>query len=233
MPTFLTETFGPGPAVPPLTLVLRAIIALALGGVIVFVYRKSRSPIEQTPSFPATLLLMTVLIDIVTQVIGGNTARAFSLVGVLSIVRFRTVVRDTLDTVFVIFAVTVGMAVGAGEILVGLIGIAVVGLALLLVKSAPRNLGGNVPAYVLTVRAGIDHDVSAALDPVLDSHLVDRRLLSICSAKKGTAIDRAFEIHIKRHQDPDALVRAVCLIDGVMSADLTSPDTPTQAVAEH
>jgi len=233
MPAFLTQTLGDGPAIGPLTLLLRALFALVLGGVIVFIYRKSRSPSEQTPSFPPTLLLMTVLIDMVTQVVGGNLARGFSLVGVLSIVRFRTVVRDTLDTVFVIFAVTVGMAVGADEMWVAVIGIAVVGLALLLMKSAPRKLGGSVPSYVLTVRAGIGQDVSAALDPVFDTHLVHRRLLSICSAKKGTAIDRAFEIHIKRHQDPDALVRAVCLIDGVMSADLTSPDTPTQATAEH
>ena len=51
----------------------------------------------------------------VTQVIGDNVARAFSLVGALSIVRFRTVVRDTQDTAYVIFAVAVGMAVGAGH----------------------------------------------------------------------------------------------------------------------
>jgi hypothetical protein len=233
MPAFLTQTLGDGPAILPLTLLLRALFALVLGGVIVFVYRRSRKPIEQTPSFPATLLLMTVLIDIVTQVVGQNLARGFSLVGVLSIVRFRTVVRDTLDTVFVIFAVTVGMAVGADEMWVAVIGIAVVALALLLMKTAPRNLGGTVPSYVLTVRAAIGQDVSSVLDPVLDTHLIDRRLLSICSAKKGAAIDRAFEVHIKRHQDPDALVRAVCLIEGVMSADLTSPDMPDHATAEH
>jgi hypothetical protein len=229
MPDFLTQTLGNGPAILPLTLLLRALFALVLGGVIVFVYRKSRLPIEQTPSFATTLLLLTVLIDIVTQVIGGNIARSFSLLGVLGIVRFRTVVRDTLDTVFVIFAVTIGMAVGADERWVAVIGIAVVGSALLLVKSAPRHLGGTVPSYVLTVRAAIGQDVSSALDPVLDTHLVDRRLLSICSAKKGAAIDRAFEVHIKRAQNPDALVRAVCSIEGVMSADLTSPDMPATA----
>jgi len=63
----------------------------------------------------------------VTQVIGDNVARAFSLVGALSIVRFRTVVRDTQDTAYVIFAVVVGMAVGANDLWVSLIGIGVVG----------------------------------------------------------------------------------------------------------
>jgi hypothetical protein len=233
LPDFLTRTLGEGPAILPLTLLIRALFALVLGGVVVFVYRKSRSPIEQTPSFPPTLLLMTVLIAIVTQVIGNNSARAFSLVGVLSIVRFRTVVRDTLDTVFVIFAVTVGMAVGADEEWVAMIGIAVVGIALLLVKSSPHNLGGTEPAYVLTVRAGMGQDVATALDPILDSHLLDKRLLSICSAKHGSAIDRAFEVHIKSSQDPDALIRAVCLIDGVLSADLTSPNGGDRPANDH
>jgi hypothetical protein len=233
MPDFLTQTLGSGPAILPLTLLVRALFALLLGGVVVLVYRKSRSPIEQTPSFPPTLLLMTVLIAVVTQVIGNNSARAFSLVGVLSIVRFRTVVRDTLDTVFVIFAVTIGMAVGADELWVAVIGIGVVILALTIVKTAPGNLGGTVPSFLLTVRAGIGQEVAGALDPVLDTHLLDRRLLSICSAKHGSAIDRSFEVHIKTTHDPDALVRAVCQIEGVMSADLTSPQMPDHPPAEH
>lgn len=233
MPDFLTRALGSGPAIMPLALLLRALFALVLGGVVVLVYRRSRSPIEQTPSFPPTLLLMTVLIDIVTQVIGENSARAFSLVGVLSIVRFRTVVRDTLDTVFVIFAVTVGMAVGADEEWIAVVGIAVVIIALIMVKTAPHNLGGTMPSYLLTVRVSMGQDVSAQLDPLLDTHLLDRRLLSICSAKHGAAIDRSFDVHIRRDQDPDSLIRAICLIEGVVSADLTSPNSGDHPPTEH
>ena len=68
---------------------------------------------DEAESFTVTLVLLTILIAMVTQVIGDNVARAFSLVGALSIVRFRTVVRDTQDTAYVIFAVAVGMAVGS------------------------------------------------------------------------------------------------------------------------
>jgi hypothetical protein len=71
---------------------------------------------EQPPGhgFIPTLVLLTVLIALVTKVIGNNSARAFSLVGTLALFRFRTVVEDTRDTAFVIFAVVIGMAVGAG-----------------------------------------------------------------------------------------------------------------------
>ena len=69
---------------------------------------------EETATLPTTLVLLTIVIAMVTLVIGNNMARAFGLVGALSIVRFRTVVEDTRDTAFVIFAVVVGMAIGAG-----------------------------------------------------------------------------------------------------------------------
>ena len=82
-------------------------------------------------------MLLAVLIAMVTQVIGDSVARAFSLVGALSIVRFRTVVRDTQDTAFVIFAVVVGMAVGARDPWVALIGLAIVGAAAFVM--APRS----------------------------------------------------------------------------------------------
>ncbi len=104
-----------GIAPPPLVIFLRLVTAMVLGGVVVFVYRRTRASNDTTPSFAVTLVLLTILIAVVTQVIGDNVARAFSLVGALSIVRFRTVVRDTQDTAYVIFAVAVGMAVGAGH----------------------------------------------------------------------------------------------------------------------
>src|SRR5207253_3672573 len=90
-------------------------VALALGCLVAWIYRRTRQGNEVAASFPVTLVLLSVLIAMVTQVIGDNVARAFSLVGALSIVRFRTVVRDTQDTAFVIFAVVVGMAIGAAH----------------------------------------------------------------------------------------------------------------------
>ena len=102
-------------------------MALVLGRLVAAVYNLTRPPTEQTPSFPATLVLLAVLIAMVTQVIGDNIARAFSLVGALSIVRFRTVVRDTQDTAFVIFAVVIGMAVGGNNLPVAITGLVIVG----------------------------------------------------------------------------------------------------------
>src|SRR5262245_28577995 len=151
MPDFLTSAIAAGPAISWAHVAVRLLLALVLGRVVAQVYEWSRLPNERTPSFPATLVLLAVLIAMVTQVIGDNVARAFSLVGALSIVRFRTVVRDTEDTAFVIFAVIVGMAVGGNNLPVALTGIAVVAAAAFWMK--PKRMNGSAGAdYILNLR---------------------------------------------------------------------------------
>src|SRR6187549_3416667 len=105
----------------PVAVLLRLLAALGLGSVVAWIHTRTSKGAEMGASFPATLVLLAVLIAMVTQVIGDNVARA------LSIVRFRTVVRDTRDTAFVIFAVVVGMAAGAQNFWVGGLGLAVGG----------------------------------------------------------------------------------------------------------
>src|SRR5436190_5062072 len=121
---------------PDWELVGQHLIVAFIGGLLVAgIYRGTRAPSHRNPSFPATLVLLSILIAMVTQVIGDSVAKAFSLVGALSIVRFRTVVRDTQDTAFVIFAVVVGMAAGAGAYAIAAVGLAVGGLAAVIVRT--------------------------------------------------------------------------------------------------
>src|SRR6476659_918673 len=124
----------------PLAVFLRLILAMVLGGIVAAVYRRTRYASQTPSSFTVTLVLLSVLIAMVTQVIGDNVARAFSLVGALSIVRFRTVVRDTQDTAYVIFAVAIGMAIGANHPAVALCGLTVVGGAALLLRKRSMAL---------------------------------------------------------------------------------------------
>src|SRR5512139_2571577 len=108
--------FVNGSQISATEILIRLCVAAVFGGLVALVYRRSRNEIDITPTFPPTLVLLSILIAMVTEVIGDNVARAFSLVGALAIVRFRTVVRDTEDTAYVIFAVVIGMAVGANNL---------------------------------------------------------------------------------------------------------------------
>ena len=202
--------------------VLRLLASLVLGGVVAFIYRRARS--ESASSFTATLVLLSILIAMVTQVIGDNVARAFSLVGALSIVRFRTVVRDTQDTAYVIFAVAVGMAVGASNLWVALAGIAVVAIAAFAMKgqapSPAEEAGPEQPPFQLQVRIGLGHDANKLLGPTLDRYLRVRRFVAIETVKQGAATEICYSAAM--HQDDLAheLVTTLNRLDGVQSVTL-------------
>ena len=207
---------------PVEVIVLRLVVAMLFGGAVALVYRKTRR--VPASSFTSTLVLLAILIAMVTQVIGDNVARAFSLVGALSIVRFRTVVRDTQDTAYVIGAVAVGMAVGAGHLWVAVAGISVVAVAAYAMREdAPTNTPDEVP-FALTVRLALGHDAAAVLGPVMDAFAVTRRVVGVSTARQGAALEMSYRLALKDPERAQALVAALNAIDGVQAADLRRAD---------
>jgi hypothetical protein len=220
MPDFLTTPFANGPHIAPQEVVVRLLLALLLGCIIASVYRFTRRNGAIGASFPATLVLLCILIAMVTQVIGDNVARAFSLVGALSIVRFRTVVRDTQDTAYVIFAVIVGMAVGAKSLWVAAIGIAVVALAEFVFFARARRVGKPQPEFVLKLRIGLDQNLDALLGKLLDGFVDERELLSVGTSKTGESLDASYRVRPRVDCPAEQLVRRMNAHAGVQSVQL-------------
>jgi hypothetical protein len=219
MPDFLTAAIQPLPANGAGVLV-RLVIAMIAGGAVTLIYRFTRAADETAPSFTVTLVLLSILIAMVTQVIGDNIARAFSLVGALSIVRFRTVVRDTQDTAYVIFAVAVGMAVGAGHPGLAASGLGVIAFAAFAMRRGAVAMPVRHDPFLLNVRLGLGHDASAVLGPIFDAHLVARHLVSIGTAKQGLAIELTYRAALKNEEAAGELVKALNRIDGVQAVSL-------------
>jgi hypothetical protein len=222
VPDFLTAPFSADLAIAPTEVATRLVLALLLGAVVSWIYRKSRGAGEYIDSFPPTLVLLSVLIAMVLQVIGDSVARAFSLVGALSVVRFRTVVRDTQDTAFVIFAVVVGMATGASDARVALIGIVVVGVAAFVMrKEAAASRGGpGFDVFEIKVRMFAGTEVEQSIGAVLDSSLISRRLIKVSTAKQRSAIDAEYIATFRPGKTPDALIIDLNRIDNVQSVDI-------------
>src|SRR6187549_2003565 len=198
----------------PVAVLLRLLAALGLGSVVAWIHTRTSKGAEMGASFPATLVLLAVLIAMVTQVIGDNVARAFSLVGALSIVRFRTVVRDTRDTAFVIFAVVVGMAAGAQNFWVGGLGLAVGGAAAFALSALAKDAAPDswTPEHVLTVRAAVSVRLEKSVGGVLDERGVRYRVLSIGTVKMATGMEGAWQIAGAPAED---LVRELGRIEGI------------------
>lgn len=223
LPDFLNSALADEPAINIMAVTSRLILGLLFGGVVAFVYRLSRAPEQRVHSFYATLVLLTVLIAMVTQVIGDSVARAFSLVGALSIVRFRTVVRDTQDTAYVIFAVVVGMAVGASNPWVAVIGIVIVGIAAVLLRAAMGPEAVPMP-FLVEVRLEAGRDPRGALTAALDQHVPQRRVVSMGSAKQGAAFDVTYRTARLGEDAAAALVKGVTALEGVLSVEIKPAD---------
>jgi hypothetical protein len=221
MPEALVSALS-SPSISPVEVVIRLVLAFALGVVISWIYRQTRGGNEFTATFPGTLVLLAVLIAMVTQVIGDNVARAFSLVGALSIVRFRTVVRDTQDTAFVIFAVVVGMAVGARDPWVAMIGMAVVGAAAFAMAPRPSKAASSLTPFLLEVRVAVGHDLQETIGATLDECVSARRLISLGTAKQGIALDASYSVRIRKDKSASDLVKALNRLEGVQSVQLTA-----------
>jgi hypothetical protein len=220
MPEWLRDSFQQDVNLPVATLAARLAGALALGCVVAGVYRLTHGRAASQGGLTATLVLLTVLIAMVTLVIGNSVARAFSLVGALAIVRFRTVVEDTRDTAFVIFAVAVGMAVGAGELVVPLVGIPLTAVAAFLVR--PR--GGDAPAglrdFTLTVRVGGGHAAETVLSETFAKHLERAQLRATGTARQGAALDLTYAVRLRRADGAVALVAELNGLEGIQNVEM-------------
>jgi uncharacterized membrane protein YhiD involved in acid resistance len=213
MPDFLTAPFQNTWNVTPLYVFVRLLMALLMGAVIGWIFDRTDRGGDRGMSFPTTLVLLCALVAMVTQVIGDNVARAFSLVGALSIVRFRTVVRDTRDTAFVIFSVVVGMAIGARNLVLAAIGLLVVGTAALIIARVTRER--SEPPFLLRVRVGLGTEVEQLVGGAMDEYLLSRRLMSVNTARLGAALSVAYEGRMREGRTAEDLVRKLNAIQGV------------------
>lgn len=219
MPEWLIDDISSDQPLSAGTLIVRLGAALLFGTVVALVYRTTHGR-EKVDSavLTTTLVLLAVLIAMVSMVIGNSVARAFSLVGALSIVRFRTVVDDTRDTAFVIFAVIVGMAVGAGLYLVPVIGIPIVSLpALVLARRSPTSQ--SVAEGTLSLRMGLGHSAETHVLPLLVRHGAVHRLMAIATARQGAALDVTYSVRLPSEEAMSALVAEFNRTEGVQSVE--------------
>ena len=106
---------GVNSAVPEFTLreaALALLLAFVLGQLVAWVYVRTHSGLSYSRSFTQSLVVMTMLVTMVMFVVGNSIITAFGLLGALALIRFRNVLKDTRDTVFVLLALAVGMACG-------------------------------------------------------------------------------------------------------------------------
>lgn len=210
-------------------LVVRLLAALLLGTLVAGIYRVTQgrgSPGMQ--SLMATLVMLSVLIAMVTLIIGENQARAFSLVGALAIIRFRTVVEDTRDTAFVIFAVAVGMGAGAGYIGLTLLGLPIAASAAFLFRPNALLADRGNPEHLVTLRCSLGRQPDEIVASVFPKFGLERRLVSAGTARQGSAVEVTWAVRLASLDSVLPLVSELNSLEGVQSVEIR-PAAPSGA----
>lgn len=114
MQDFLTQAAGSGDAFGVTEVVVALGLSLVLCLLVAFFYRQSHRGLSYSVSFVHAMIILGVTVSVIMLIIGSNIARAFTLVGALSIIRFRNPIKDSRDVAFIFVTMAIGMAVGTG-----------------------------------------------------------------------------------------------------------------------
>ncbi len=189
-------------------------LSLALGLIVALVYRASVSSKVISPAMLSSLVILAVIGSMVMMVIGNNIARAFSLVGALAIIRFRTRLRSPWDITFVFFSLAVGIACGVFAYRVAVLGTAVVSLAVLALYVIPLG-GTRGPLHLLRCDIAAYQGTEGEILAVLDRFLRKRALVEARSLRFGETLSYRYRVAMKREDQIEELLRTLSDIEGV------------------
>ncbi|HIQ71294.1 MAG TPA: DUF4956 domain-containing protein [Candidatus Onthenecus intestinigallinarum] len=193
----------------PMEMVIALASGLFVGLIIAFVYRKTYRGVLFSPSFATTLIMLTMITTPVVMCIGSNIALSMGMVGALSIVRFRTAVKDPMDTAYMFWALTMGILLGAGLYLVALVVVAGIGLTML-VLSFVRMKSPNTYLLVVHYDEDVEPDVNSTV-----ARIRNRRLRSKVVSRGG--VELTVEVQLGERSD---IVNRMLDIEGVHNATL-------------
>tara|TARA_R110002072_G_scaffold154700_15_gene304780 strand:+ start:4072 stop:4755 length:684 start_codon:yes stop_codon:yes gene_type:complete len=193
-------------------------LSIVLGLVVAMVYRQTHKGLSYSQSFTLTIVFVTVIVAIVMMVIENSIARAFALVGALSIIRFRTVVKDTKDTAFVFLGLAVGMAAGTSNYLLGGLGTAVVGILAIVLHRT--NFGALYKSeFILRFRYDKDTD-SAAYLAAIQQNARRSNMLHIEPSGDGSSLLLTYDIELMEGQAAEELASALGVLKGISEVTL-------------
>jgi len=194
-------------------MVINIVLATALGLVLALVYRHTHKGLSYSQSFTQTILFVSVIVAIVMMVIGSSLAKAFALVGALSIIRFRTVVKDTRDTSFVFGSLAIGMAAGTSNYFLALS--ASLFISLVALVSYKLNFGALYKSeFILRFTFDQSHDSTAYLE-VIKENGKRSNLLHIEPAADRKTLRLTYDITLKEDSTAEKLSSTLGHVEGI------------------
>ena len=197
--------------------------AFVCGLIIAAFYVGVTGRFNRSRSFLNALVVLAMITAIVTMVIGNNLARAFGLVGAMSIIRFRTAVKDVQDIVFIFFSLVIGMAAGVGLAKMAFVGTVFVGgIALILARLQPP--GSFRREYVLQFTWSQNGTEKPPYLDVIKQYFARYQLVNAQTGTDSEPVELAYAVRLRWKKDADEAVESLRRLTGVQSVVLLYDD---------
>ena len=196
-----------------LDMILTVLLSFGIGLFIFYVYRKTYRGVMYSAGFGTTLIALTMITAVVILAVTSNVVLSLGMVGALSIVRFRTAIKDPLDIAFLFWSIGAGIVLAAGMIPLAVIGSVCIGIVLLVFV----NRTSNTHPYMVILGCA-DHDVEVKAKEFLAKN-VTRSTVKSKSAVKG-AVELNIEVRLK--EDDTDFISILSEMPGISSAVIVS-----------
>jgi uncharacterized membrane protein YhiD involved in acid resistance len=194
-------------------MIIALVLAFLVGLFIYVVYQKTYRGVMYSASFGVTLVALTMITTVVILAVTSNAVLSLGMVGALSIVRFRTAIKEPLDIAFLFWAIAAGIVLAAGMIPLAVIGSIVIGAVLILFV----NRKTYTRPYIVVLRCENDASEAAATEYLKEN--VEKYSVKSKTVQKGL-IELNIEVRLK--DEETGFVNSMASMKGVMSAVLVS-----------
>ncbi|MEN8905295.1 MAG: DUF4956 domain-containing protein [Clostridiales bacterium] len=224
MPDFLTE-ISSQTEINFLGSLTTVITAFALGILVSLTYMKTYSKGQHSKNFMLALVMVPSIIAIIILLVGSNIARAFSLAGAFSIIRFRSTPGDPKDIAYVFFAMAAGLACGTGLLSYAIM--FTILLCLFMVILCKINFGNNNESLkILKIVIPEDLDYHGIFDDIFDRYTTNIELITVKTTNLGTLYELVYEIVIKDSSNEKKFIDALRCRNGNLNISLSmKPET--------
>jgi uncharacterized membrane protein YhiD involved in acid resistance len=196
-------------------------VALICGVFIAILYRVTYRGLSFSNNFVNAIIMLSMITALVIMVIGNNLARAFGLVGAMSIIRFRTAVKDTQDIMFIFFALGIGLAAGAGTYAICFVGTFFIGAAVY-ISSKINYAKPTNKEFLLQIQAHTNELPDNAFEGILENYCSSFKLINVKSTGESEKqnIENSFYIQLNNRNENDILIKNLRAIPGVYRVNI-------------
>ena len=200
-------------AVSLLDMALAMVLAFGVGLFIFLVYKKTFAGVMYSASFGVTLVALTMITTLVILAVTSNVVLSLGMVGALSIVRFRTAIKEPLDIAFLFWAIAVGIVLAAGMIPLAVFGSVLIGVILLIFA----NRSDTTKPYIVVLTCDGTASEEAAMALVREN--TKRCVVKSKSVQRGLA---ELNLEVRLHGGDTDFINTLAELKGVQSAVLVS-----------